>query len=207
MDFIRSVYDGKTLGRILFNHTVKRECVSLSGKVLDLAGGKKPSYLRFLPKEIELLGTDLNQADLAVDVNKALPFEDGTFDAVLFFNALYIIEDPVFTLCEIRRILKPGGQLFSSSPFVAGEMPEPRDYARYTKERLGFFLESSNFKNYHVDRIGGRFSSATHILNDFFMFNTIRLIVFLVAIGFDFITTKYQTKHPMPILYFISART
>ena len=55
---MRGAMRGKTIGRILFNETLKREAMNISGKVLDLGGGKDPSYLPLLPRSIELTRTE-----------------------------------------------------------------------------------------------------------------------------------------------------
>jgi SAM-dependent methyltransferase len=41
----------------------------------------------------------------------ALPFRDGSFDAICCFAALYLIEEPMRALAEIVRVLAPGGRL------------------------------------------------------------------------------------------------
>jgi SAM-dependent methyltransferase len=41
----------------------------------------------------------------------ALPFGDGSFDAVCCFAALYLIEEPMRALAEIVRVLAPGGRV------------------------------------------------------------------------------------------------
>lgn len=42
----------------------------------------------------------------------AMPFEEGSFTKIFTINTLYFWEDPVQTLVELRRVLKPDGELF-----------------------------------------------------------------------------------------------
>lgn len=41
----------------------------------------------------------------------ALPFEDGSFDAVIAMHMLYHLTDPAVAITEMSRVLKPGGVL------------------------------------------------------------------------------------------------
>jgi SAM-dependent methyltransferase len=41
----------------------------------------------------------------------ALPFEDGSFDAVIAMHMLYHLPDPAKGIAEMHRVLKPGGFL------------------------------------------------------------------------------------------------
>jgi 2-polyprenyl-3-methyl-5-hydroxy-6-metoxy-1,4-benzoquinol methylase len=48
---------------------------------------------------------------------EALPFEDGSFDALILNEVLeHLRINPVFTLREARRVLRPGGTLLLSTP-------------------------------------------------------------------------------------------
>jgi 2-polyprenyl-3-methyl-5-hydroxy-6-metoxy-1,4-benzoquinol methylase len=51
---------------------------------------------------------------------EALPFPDGAFDAVFFTEVLehIAITDPVVVLGRLRRVLRPGGVLFFSTPNI-----------------------------------------------------------------------------------------
>jgi SAM-dependent methyltransferase len=53
----------------------------------------------------------------------ALPFRDGSFDAVCCFAALNLIPDPYATLDEIARVLAPGGRVALLTSSTVG--PEP----------------------------------------------------------------------------------
>lgn len=50
------------------------------------------------------------------DVAAGLPFADGNFDAVVMKDLLEHLVDPVPAVREARRVLRPGGLLFASSP-------------------------------------------------------------------------------------------
>ena len=49
---------------------------------------------------------------------ESLPFSDQSFDAVVFTFLFRYVRDPQATLCELSRVLRPGGQLVSLEFFV-----------------------------------------------------------------------------------------
>ncbi len=65
-------------------------------------------------KAIATLGLDVRRCDIE---SEPTPFADASFDAVLFnelFEHLRI--DPIFTMREVYRVLKPSGRLLLSTP-------------------------------------------------------------------------------------------
>lgn len=67
-----------------------------------------------------------------------LPFEDDTFDAVYHAFVLHWIPDPRQAVCEIVRVLKPGGLVFGIQPIkpAAGNY---FDLVVRTSDSYGFF--------------------------------------------------------------------
>lgn len=205
MHLIRGALSGKSIGRILFNEQVLIRCAGLSGRVLDLAGGRNPSYLGLLPVNAEVTRTNYvaSEGVEVIDFNEPLPFGDSSYNAVLLFNALYIADDADKLLREIFRILKSGGRLFLSSPLIANEMPEPHDYIRYTHEGLERLLRKNGFRDIDIERVGERGSAAMTILSPYFGFNFIRALVYPLAILFDMLVpARVRREHPTPVLYF-----
>ena len=68
----------------------------------------------------------------------ALPFADGTFDAVLCMNGLHVFPDKPKAYAEIGRVLKAGGELLACF-YIAGEQRVADWLARTVMTRMGWF--------------------------------------------------------------------
>jgi SAM-dependent methyltransferase len=124
----------------------------LTGKMLDFGCGSKPYQSIF--EVDEYIGIDYenpghSHANEHIDVfydGKKIPFPDATFDSVLateVFEHVFYLED---TLKEIHRVMKPGGHLLLSAPFVFMEHEIPHDFARYSSFGMRALLERNGFK-------------------------------------------------------------
>jgi SAM-dependent methyltransferase len=56
------------------------------------------------------------QQVLLVDGDEPLPFDEGSFDGVVLKDVLEHVLEPVALVREVRRVLRPGGRVFASSP-------------------------------------------------------------------------------------------
>ncbi len=94
-----------------------------------------------------------NEVDFVIGDFGHLPFADATFDLVTTSAALHHSEDPVETLRQAARVLKPGGYVLSlneqtkglfrdESPVMAGHGKGARERIYWAGEYLGFFRQA-----------------------------------------------------------------
>lgn len=71
-----------------------------------------------------------------------LPFADGTFEYILAQDVLEHLADPVATLRELHRILKPGGRLRIRVPHFTSRnnFIDPTHRTRFSIEWFDFFV-------------------------------------------------------------------
>jgi SAM-dependent methyltransferase len=112
------------------------------GLVLDI--GSADGRAREWIENCEYVGLDYPTTAIAMygtrpDVfadGAALPFADATFDTVLLLEVLEHVADARAVLAEIARVLKPGGVLLLSVPFLYPLHDAPHDYRRFTAPGL-----------------------------------------------------------------------
>jgi len=99
-----------------------------------------------------------------------------------------------------HRVLKPGGKVYLSMPFISPEIPEPHDYVRLTREGIERLAREGGFASCEIHPYGERFSSAAYLLHPFFLFNTMRLIAYALALGLDrCVPGRLRRSNPCPI--------
>jgi demethylmenaquinone methyltransferase/2-methoxy-6-polyprenyl-1,4-benzoquinol methylase len=111
---------------------IDRIVPSSPGMVLDVASGTAGVALQLASRtSADVVGLDLTEGMLArgqrnvaeAGLSKRiqlvagraeqLPFPDGAFDALTFTYLLRYVDDPQATLCELARVVKPGGAVAS----------------------------------------------------------------------------------------------
>lgn len=123
----------------------------MHGKLLDFGCGSKPYKALFTVSEY--VGTDIevsghDHRHEAIDVyydGKTLPFADESFDSVFSSEVFEHVFNLSQILGELRRVLKPGGHMLLTVPFVWDEHEIPYDFARYTSFGLKHILQEKGF--------------------------------------------------------------
>jgi SAM-dependent methyltransferase len=137
--------------------------------VLDAGAGEAP--YRPLFEHCEYLTQDWSEtvhpggrvADVVADL-QSLPLPADRFDAVVLTEVLEHIRRPEAALAELARVLRPGGQLLVTVPFVCELHEEPYDFYRYTPYALRAMLEDAGFTAISVDPSAGWFTTAAQLM-------------------------------------------
>jgi SAM-dependent methyltransferase len=123
-------------------------CASLRGLILDLGGEWQNRRGNFHPPEradLRWLCLNLEPAvapDVVGDAACA-PLADGCADAVVCSEVLEHVLQPEQVIAECSRLLKPGGHLILSMPFLVGIHADPDDYQRFTASKLTYMLKEA----------------------------------------------------------------
>jgi SAM-dependent methyltransferase len=92
---------------------------------------------------------------LLADLEQPLPFEDASFGGAILKDVLEHLIDPVVVVREVRRVVRPGGRVFASSPdaqrWVWNDYTHRRPFTRKAFRRLfadqGFTVERSGYES------------------------------------------------------------
>ncbi len=133
---------------MFYSEQIEKYC---HGNILDLGCGSVPMYEFYKAKaatvtciDWENCAHETSHIDVFCDLNGKLPFENDTFDTIIFSDVLEHLSNPLNTLSEIKRILKKDGRVLLNYPFLYGIHEAPFDYCRYTKYRIQTWIQELN---------------------------------------------------------------
>lgn len=139
------------LARSALCEAIRESVPQVHGRLLDVGCGTQPYRPLFQVSEYVGLEIDTPEArargvaDVYYD-GGPFPFDPDSFDTVLCNQVLEHVFEPESFLAEIRRVLRPGGRLLLTVPFVWDEHEQPWDYARYSSFGLASLLERNGFR-------------------------------------------------------------
>lgn len=132
-------------------------------RVLDAGAGETAHRHYFAAQRY--CGLDLGIGDHAWDYSRldvlgnleTLPFPDSTFDAAINIVTLEHVLDPGRVICELGRVLAPGGRFLLAAPLQWEEHQQPHDYNRFTRFALDRLLRQAGFADISIQPVGGIF--------------------------------------------------
>lgn len=135
----------------------------VSGDLVDLGCGKAPLLAAYRGHCSSVVLADWGNSahanpnlDLIIDLNEPLAvLGSSSFDVVLLSDVLEHIAEPGPLICEIQRILRPGGRLVLNVPFIYWIHEAPYDFYRYTRYALERFIREAGLEVIEVVPLGG----------------------------------------------------
>ena len=132
------------------------------GSLLDLGCGAVPFFSLYRHRVEEVVCVDwpdslhrASHVDREMDLNEPLDLPDQSFDTVLLTEVLEHIARPDMLWGEMARVLRPGGVLILTVPFLYWLHEEPHDHFRYTEHRLELFCRDHGFSVEELRPTGG----------------------------------------------------
>jgi len=180
----------------------------VKGLTLDVGCGRRPYEKTYFAAAKKYVGADYLSDRSRPDVICSalrLPFADRSFETVVSTEVLEHVPDPLRTLKEMRRVLKPGGHLILSTPMYWPRHEVPYDFFRYPYDGLLYLLKEAGFelvrilnrgRSYallgqvlqHIHPIPGR--PINWLINRFFLWCDRRLKHDAVSMGWTVVVRK-----------------
>ncbi len=143
------------------------------GILVDLGCGEMPYRQHIISKSkiIKYIGIDIEnplyQQNVKPDMfwdGKKIPLEENSVDTVMATELFEHLPDIQSVLNEIHRVLKPGGILFFTVPFLWPLHDVPHDEYRYTPFALKRHLKTAGLDSIKIKPYGGWNASMAQML-------------------------------------------
>jgi SAM-dependent methyltransferase len=154
------LHDYRLRGDIL--RSITEQLHNLSGTFLDVGCGRMPykSLILSPPSQVKkYVGADIEsnphgRPDLIFD-GLRIPLGDASVDCAMATEVLEHCAEPGQLLCEIVRVLKPGGFFLFTVPFIWPLHEVPHDHYRYTPFALKRLFSEAGFTDLQLKAHGG----------------------------------------------------
>ncbi len=133
----------------------------IRGRLLDVGCGKRPYAAIYEPLVEKSVGTEVvysphgvGMADV-ICLAERVPFANRSFDTILCTEVLEHTIDPFTVMREFARVLKPGGYLLLSVPFIYPIHESPYDHWRFTSYGLALLCQMAGLEVHYIHTRGG----------------------------------------------------
>ena len=181
-------------------------------RLLNLGAGFRPSPPGFLAMDHEALGG----IDLVGDMG-ALPLQSGSLDGILCETVLEHVPDARTAFAELLRVLKPGGRVFLTLPFLWPYHASPHDYRRWTSS--GVARDLLGFEIVELGLSGGPTTTLVNVVHEWLaitlslgiapLYRVLFLALMPLLFPFkwlDFVVARLPNAEKIGALFYVEAR-
>ncbi len=188
--------------------------LTINGEILDLGGVKNSKYHNFIKGDHRITSANLKAAEADLTINAEEPFNlpAESYQAVICLNLLEHLFNYQNAVRESYRILKAGGELIGSTPFMFHVHGSPDDCFRYTKSALEKIFKQAGFKEVEIKELGsGVFGIVYQTTIDFYRLRWLNALARIFFLFLDGILNllwpnSYLSKKYFPVGYFFRAK-
>jgi len=144
----------------------------VTGHVLDCGCGPVPYHQLYAPRITASTCIDWSQdphvldlLDKVVDINGPLPYANGSFDTVLCTDVIAHVKRPWELIDEFSRVLKPGGRMVITTPFIYWLAQYPYEYFHPARFGLEDMSKTAGLEVIHLEPYGGQADVLLDTLN------------------------------------------
>jgi len=142
---------------------VKQASPFFSGTVIDVGCGQMPYKETVMSsgKVERYIGLDLKKNDIYSNKpdltwnGETIPLSGNSVDCAMATEVFEHCPEPEMVMREILRVLRPGGLLFFTVPFLWPLHDVPNDQYRYTPFSLERHLKNAGFAKINLKSMGG----------------------------------------------------
>jgi len=150
-----------------------------SGLIVNLGSKSADWGAHVVNLDLVLPASGAENVDILGDIER-LPFADNSIDGVICTYVLEHVGDGRACIDEIARVVKPGGQVYITVPFLFPTHPDPLDRWRWTLDGLRYSFRA--FDEIEAGTSGGPFTAYVAIVptltaslfSNFYLFNAVR---------------------------------
>lgn len=186
-----------------------------AGNFIDIGCGQAPYRTVIESRVTNYVTADIeqrtSQLDFICDIQDMQPIDDGLFDSAGCFDVLEHVPDTEAACREMGRILKSGGYLIVTTPFLARLHEQPHDYFRFSEYGLEHVFEKQGFVSVRIQPYGGLFSFLGHQVSTLLVCSTwhipvLRSVVFqlnrwIITRSCYFLDKAFRTHKVAPCGY------
>jgi len=184
---LKEYLSGVTVARSQINRAKPEFVASVSGDILEIGGFDDFFKQRY--EKGEFVNLDIQDGpcvDVVADAENMCAVGGESFSAVICISVLEHTLNPTQILEEVHRVLKPGGRVLLSTPWLFEAHMEPQDFWRFSSHLLA---QDSNFEVQWIESA----NSYPGLLAHFCQHN----ILLRFTVGFIFLVSDLFLKNKL----------
>lgn len=158
--------------RLCLDKLQQKYSKQFTGVVLDIGGRDRGKFKKPKHKVEKWIFADINpnyKPDIVLDIQNMPQISDNSVDTISAMEIFEHVEKPEAGLSECHRVLKNGGKILISVPFLYQIHADPYDFQRWTKTKWQNELTKLGFQVEKIEIMGRFFTVKNNMKKTFIL--------------------------------------